>query len=275
MVIRTLVCVVLINWATAAAWAGPWTPRRGHGQVIVNVSFYETHEEFDRDGERDRFDFDGRFSKLEVNPFLELGVTDRLALLVNLFASRQAFDNEFGGLSNAGLGDSELGLRYRLSSPDRPLQIALQGFVKFATAERGGEVSLGNRQFDADLRLVLGGSIGKSARPPFWTVEGGYRWRDDGPADEVRLEGTFGVHISSRVMLMGQLMSTIGMRNADAFDHEGNPTLSPDYDLHRLQGSAIFRVSPRMRLQAAGFVHAFGRNTGAGGGALLAAWVEF
>jgi hypothetical protein len=259
----------------SVAHAGPWTPARGHGQVILTGSFYRTEQLFDRDGDRLTFDFDGRFEKREFNPFIEFGLTDRLTLLLNLFMSKQQFSNQFSTLSNTGLGDSEVGLRLRLTRTDVPVLFAVQSVVKLATAEKGGEVALGNRQTDVDVRGVFGGSIGHGSQPPFWSVEAGFRKRTDGPADELKLDATLGVYVQRRIMLMAQLSGTKGLKNADQFDINGNPTLSPDYDLYRLQGSAVFTLAPRLRLQAGGFAHAFGRNTGAGGGGLVSAWVTF
>jgi protein XagA len=268
-----LTLLLAIALAPPAA-AGPWTPERGHGQVIVTFGAYSTRESFTQQGDRSEFGFDGKFRKLEINPYFELGVTDRLTFIANTFVIRSEFSNTFGAQKNSGLGDSTIGLRYRLTDTNRPVIIAMQGGVKLPTAG-SGQPNLGNQQVDVDGRLVVGGSLGKSSRPPFWTVEGGFRYRAEGPADELKFEGTLGAYVLPRLMLLGQVTATKGLKNNDQVLAGLDPTLSPDYDLTRAQGSVVVSVAARSRIQAGAFIHAAGRNTGAGSGFLVSFWQTF
>jgi hypothetical protein len=274
MVKRLGVMLVFVLALARPAVAGPWSPERGHGQVIVTFASYSTRESFTQESDRSSFGFDGKFRKAEINPYFELGLTDRLTFIGNTFVISSEFSNAFGSQENSGLGDSSIGLRYRFTDTNRPVIVAAQGMVKLPTAS-GGQPNLGNDQVDLDARLVLGGSLGKSSRPPFWTVEGGYRYRAEGPADELRLEATIGAYLHSHVMILGQVMGTKGLKNNDQVLAGLDPTLSPDYDLTRVQGSLVFTVATRSRIQAGGFAHAAGRNTGAGGGFLVAFWQSF
>lgn len=153
--------------------------------------------------------------------------------------------------------------------------IVTQGLVKLPTAKASGSPNLGNRQLDLDARLVFGGAIGRSAQPPFWTVEGGFRFRAEGPADELRLEGTVGAYLHRRIMLLGQFAGTRGLKNNDQRLAGLDPTLSPDYDLMRGQASVVFSLTSSTRVQAGAFAHLAGRNTGAGTGALVSLWQGF
>ena len=273
---RVVVSTVLaLGVSSGVASAGPWTPARGHGQVIFGWTLYRTGEEFSDARDRESFRNDGEFSKSEINPYFETGITDRLALVGSFFASDQAYHNTFGHLDNHGLGDTELGLRYRLTGTDRPVIVAVQGGTKLATGKTGGAIALTNGQTDVEGRVLLGGSFGRSERPPFWNVDAGYRFRASDPADELRVDATIGAYLSRRVMLIGQADTITGMQNADPRARELNPTLTPDYDLYRLQGSVVVRVASRVRAQAGGFVHAWGRSTGAGGGIIASVWLEY
>jgi hypothetical protein len=276
MIWRALCCLVMLVAASASdAAAGPWTPARGHGQVIVGWTFYETHDEFSRDGDRQPFQFDGAFRKSELNPYFETGLTDRLALVGSLFASSQEFGNSFGRLDNAGLGDMELGLRYRLTDMDRAVGVAVQGLAKLAAGGTGGTIALTNGQTDLEGRVALGGSLGRSSHPPFWNVDAGYRFRSSRPADEIRVDAALGAYVRPRVMLLGQVATITGMRNASGSSVHLNPTLAPDYDLYRVQGSVVVQVAPRVRVQGGAFAHAWGRNTGAGSGVLASVWLAY
>jgi hypothetical protein len=267
--------IVALGLGTGVASAGPWTPAKGHGQVIFGWTLYRTGEEFSASRDRESFGNEGVFSKNEINPYFETGLTDRLAFVGSFFASDQGYRNSFGHLDNHGLGDTELGLRYRMTGTDRPVIVAFQGSTKLATGKSDGAIALTNGQTDVEGRVLLGGSFGRSERPPFWNVDTGYRFRAGDPADELRVDATIGAYLSRRVMVVGQADTITGMRNADPRARELNPTLTPDYDLYRMQGSVVVRVASRVRAQAGGFFHAWGRSTGAGGGVIAALWLEY
>jgi hypothetical protein len=267
---------VIAFWAgSGVAQAGPWTPARGHGQVIVGWTFYETHDEFTKGRDRVPFEWAGRFRKVEVNPYFETGLTDRVALVGSLFASQQDFTNSWGQLDNAGLGDTELGLRYRLTGPRALTVMAVQGSVKVPTGRTSGGIALTNGQTDVQGTFSIGGSIGRGERPAFWSVDAGYRYRARSPADEVRVDAALGAYVHRRVQLLAQASTITGLRNEGSHGPAFNPTLTPDYDLYRVTGSAIVRVASHLKAQAGGFVHAWGRNTGAGAGALASISVEY
>ena len=267
--------VVALYLGGGVASAGPWTPARGHGQIIFGWTLYRTGEEFSDARNRVSFGNEGEFSKSEINPYFETGLTDRLTFVGSLFASDQGYRNTYGHLDNHGMGDTELGLRYRMTGTDRPVIVAVQGSTKLATGKTSGAIALTNGQTDVEGRVLLGGSFGSGERPPFWNVDAGYRFRAGDPADEVRVDAAIGTYLTRRVMLLAQADTITGMQNADPRARELNPTLTPDYDLYRLQGSVVVRVAPRVRAQAGGFVHAWGRSTGAGGGVIASVWLEY
>jgi hypothetical protein len=257
------------------ASAGPWTPPRGHGQVIFGASIYNTSSTFDEDGTAQRYGSDGAFRKIEVSPYVEFGLTDRLALVGNFFASRQRFATNSDSRAAAGQGDSTIGLRYRLTGSGAPVLAAVTTGATLPTAATGGAVRIGDGQADGRLGMAFGGSIGRGPRPGFWNADTTYRRRASQNADEIKIDAGAGMMAGSRLMLIAQTAITRGLRNGSSRDLGVNPTLSPDYDLYRLQGSAVVRVAGDWRVEAGAFRHVKGRNTGAGGGVLVALWKSF
>jgi protein XagA len=265
---------VVVLMRTSVATAGPWTPAKGHGQLIVTTSVYETTAPFDAEGRRQPYDSDGMFRKVEMNPYLEVGVTDRLALVLSAFASQQRFTNRFVDSSSAGLGDTSLRLRYRLTD-STPVLFAITGGIKLPTGQRSGSVRVSDGQRDLEVGAAAGGSLSQAARPPFWQLEANFRQRAGAPADELKLDASIGGYVHPRVMLVGQTTLTRGLRNADEPRAELNPTLSADYDLYRVQGSTVLSVTRVTRFQAGVYAHIGGRNTGGGGGVLASVWFTF
>lgn len=48
-----------------------------------------------------------------------------------------------------------------------------------------------------------------------------------------------------------------------------------DFDLMKLQLSAVYKVNPHLSIQLGAFSHVDGNNVGAGDGALVAVWKRF
>jgi len=272
--IQSVIALGLILLCASVATAGPWTPAKGHGQLIVTASAYETKAPFDREGRRQPYDSNGTFRKVEMNPYLEVGLTDRLALVVSAFASQQRFTTQLGNSSGAGLGDTSLRARYRLTD-STPVLFAVTGGIKLPTRKQSGAVRVADGQRDLEVGATVGGSMSQAARPPFWELETTFRQRAGAPADEIQVDASVGAYLHRRVMLVGQTMLTRGLHNADEIPGELNPTLSADYDLYRVQVSTVLSVTRLTRFQAGVYAHVGGRNTGSGGGLLTSVWLTF
>jgi hypothetical protein len=270
---RCLIALSVGLLCASEATAGPWTPAKGHGQLILTTAVYETSAPFDREGRRQPYGSEGKFRKIELNPYVEVGMTDRLALVVSAFTSHQRFSTAVAGFSSAGMGDTSLRLRYRVTD-STPVLFAVTGGIKLPTGHAGGAVRIADGQRDLEVAATIGGSLNRATYPPFWQVEAGFRQRAGAPADELKLDASVGAYLHPRVMLMGHTSLTRGLHNADERS-ELNPTLSVDYDLHRVQMSAVLTVTRVTRFQAGVFAHVSGRNTGSGGGVLTSLWLTF
>jgi hypothetical protein len=260
---------------TSPAHAGAWTYAAGTGQVIFNNTYYRATHEFTKSGDRRSFSDDGEFTKFEFNPWIEYGLRDDLTMVLNLFVRRVAFSNDFTDDTNFGIADPEIGLRYRLSPPDAKTVWAVQGLVKLPLSEPDATPPLGNEQTDVEARLLVGRSFSIGPRWGYWDVEVGYRFRDEEPADEIKLEATLGVSPIERWLLIGQFFGTVGLRNGTSIRIENNPTIDPNYDLYKVQLSIVYELTRSVRLQLGYLRDLAGRNTGAGEAALLAVWFRF
>lgn len=258
-----------------AARGSAWTFEERSGQFILTTLYYRAEDTFTRGGDRRAFDHDGAFTKWELNPYIEYGLRNDLTLVASVFLRDVEFSNRFGSDRNFGLADPELALRYRLSAPESRTVWSLQGLVKLPVATSSATPPIGNEQTDVEARLLVGRGFTIGGRGAFWNVEVAYRFRDEAPADEVRLDATLGYDVTSNWLVMGQFFGIKGVGNGSPGASPGNPTLETDYDLYKAQVSVVYRIAPSIRLQVGYLRDLAGRNTGAGQGALFALWLKF
>lgn len=252
------------------AAAGAWTRAAGEGQAIITLSHYVATDRFDRSGNRTR---QSRFAKTELRTQIEYGLSDPLTIGIKPTYQYVKSHVNGGEPHNRGLSDAELYLRTRLWRSDNAV-LSIQPLVKLPVEARDGETpSLGHDQTDVELRLLFG--YGAGAGPGSWyvNVEAGPRKRFEAPSDEFRIDGALGYRPDERWLLLVESFNTISFRNGSTGGLV--QTAAPDYDLHKLQFSAVRRITDALWVQAGAFVDVAGDDVGAGQGAILALWVSF
>lgn len=266
---------VLQLFTLAPAHGAAWTSEKGHGEFILTSSWFQTTTGYDMQGNRQPFGYNGRFRKFDLNPYLELGVGKRTSVIVNAFVPRLEFANDYGRSASFGAGDIETGVRRRLNSSSSRTAISVQGLVSFPAYSANRTPPPGNHQIDFEPRLLVGRGYQLEQQSIFWNVETAFRLRTGAPADQVRLDGTVGANLHRRLMVMGQTFGIVGLRNGEPFRAGTNPNVQPDFDLGKLQVSAVVRVNRSLRVQTAVFQTFLGRNTGYSRGALVSFWYAF
>lgn len=161
---------------------------------------------------------------------------------------------------NSGVGDVDLGLRYRLI--DGPFIFSVQGLFKapFLYSE-DADLSLGNGQIDVEGRALLGKSLGKLG---YFGVEAGYRFRADDPVDEFRYLVEYGFDLSSDIYLRTKLDGTLGLGDVDAgIDNANlaNPSLPLAFDLGKLEYTAGYKLNKTWAVEVTGTTNIYGENT--------------
>ena len=262
-------------FAAFSAFGAAWTSEKGHGQVILTSSWFQTGKGWDQSGRMQPFGYNGKFRKIDFNPYIELGVAKGTSLLINAFVPNLRYSNEYGSSSSFGTGDMEVGMRRRLTPASSKTVVSVQGLVSFPTYDMSRTPPPGNHQIDIEPRILVGRGYQLEGASVFWDAEAAMRLRRGAPADQVRLDGTLGANLNSRVMVMGQVFGIVGLRNGEPFRVGTNPNLQSDFDLGKVQASTVFRLVGRTRLQTAVFQTFTGRNTGYARGALISLWFGF
>ena len=250
----------------ASANPGAWPQAKGRGQIILNTSTYQSDSFFDFSGEEQP---QPRYQKYELNPYMEYGLTQSQTIGANLFLQRLAQEND----RSFGLGDSEFFFRQRLWQ-NKNFVFSLQPLVKLPSPSPDeARPVLGSDTPDLALALNAGYSFALFGQQHFAETSIEYRHRLGMPGDQLRTSATLGLRPFNRLLLLNQLFLT---------NRVSEPTLSPftespqdDYQLVKLQISAVYALNSRQNIQLGGFSHLSGSNAGAGGGVLLSFWQGF
>ncbi|MDW8131949.1 MAG: hypothetical protein RMI94_15480 [Bryobacterales bacterium] len=269
------VAVALVGLADSRLHAGAWVQSRGGGLVIVSLYGYRAAERYSPDGSRQPLGPGGIFESLSVQFWAELGLSDRWTAILSGAAPRLRYEDPFYRAAATTLGDFQLGFRRALRSPDRGWQLAIQTLVKAPAYSQRIEPRPGNGQGDLEVSLLSGRSFPVAGRWGFLDAQGGYRIRWGRPSDQWRGELTFGLHLSSRLTLMGQGFAVRRRGPLPEVALGVNPLTEPAFDLYRAQASAIVRIAPSWRIQAGGLTDIAGRNIARGRGWMFALWKSF
>jgi protein XagA len=277
-VLRCALAIILLvvtgsTLSSRPAFAGAWTQDAGHGQIIVSASYFETSHEFSSNGQIQPFGYGGRFQQIQINPYIEYGLSSRNTVVVNFWTQHLHYADQYHDFNSIGMGDVEVALRRRLNSLDSPWVVSGQALILFPAYSATTTPAPGNHQEDFEGRALLGRAM--PWRHAYWDAEAAYRYRTGAPADQFRAEGAVGFNPFARAKLIGQFYAIKGMQNGTPLAPNGNPNAQSDFDLYKSEISLVFSVYSQTRVQA-GWVDAFsGRNTGHGSAGLIAVWRSF
>lgn len=264
-----IICCVIPSSVFAAAWTLP----KGESSVITSALLYRSDTFVDEDGTHSH---QKPFRKLELNPYIEYGLTDHVTFGMNtqLQAVAQTVDER--NLREYALADTELFLRQKLKT-QKNWFISWQPLIKLPGIYQESSPLFGQKTTDVELRLLAAYQKEKLSGKipfPFVDMEVAYRKRLSGVSDEWRMDSTLGIPLTTKWQLLLQQFSTLaanGIKDNTSFI-ESN---SSDYHLVKYQGSAVYTISPRVSVQMGVTKDVWARNTGKGQGVLTALWVKF
>lgn len=264
-----LCTAVAAAFVAASAHAGAWTQEKGHGQVILTGSYYQTDSLWNNAGTETA---QPEYRNYVLNPYLEYGLTDRFTVGANLLLV-QAEQDTNPNVDNWGLADTELFLRGKLYE-HAGFVVSAEPMVKIPSNESSRDLPvIGSRHPDAGLGLSAGYGFTAFGQNHFANVDAGYRYRFSDPKDQMKFAATVGVGVTAQWMIMPQAFATYRMDSPTvaAFTQSSGD----DYNLVKLQLSAVYKMRDDLSLQAGAFSHVDGKNTGGGEGLLLAVWKSF
>lgn len=236
------------------ARAGAWTPKEGTSYNKLSVNSFSSESFYGAAPANFR-----KFTDRNLTYYFEYGLRDDVALYGSVPYKRlNSTDTTGARQRNTGVGDIDLGLRFRHASG--PTVVSSSWLIKAPYAYRENDpVALGNGQTDLEFRLQLGRSLGKAG---YLGAEAGLRKRYGAPADEFRYLLEYGGDITSRVYARTKLDGIQGLGNSDRRAvSPGNPTLNLEFDLAKVELTGGVRLGPSLAAEFTVTRDVYGNNT--------------
>lgn len=263
--ILTVLCAVL---SPQTVFAGAWTVKEGGMYNKVSINSFSTTENFNNDGDTESMANNGEFTDMNLVYYGEYGVKENITVFGSVPYKNIKFEDDLIDTETNGIGDIDLGVRYRLLN--KSFVLSAQGLVKVPAAyDKDETLPLGNGQVDVEFRLLLGKSL--YPLPMYFGLEVGYRYRADEPSDEWKYLVELGGDLSESIYLRTKLDGTKSVENGDdSVDVSGNPVATIEYDLAKLELTSGYKFSSAWVGEFTYVINLNGKNTAAGNNLSLA-----
>ena len=197
-----LAFVVLLP-LSSPVFAGPWTKEEGTG--YVGLSMVWTHfSKVSLFNSTEKSIGDVNFYSQGL--YFEYGLQDKLTVQASVpfeYATRT------NNIAIKGIGDGRLGLKFRLldEADAAPLTLSVGAEFKLPLSDYGTKTlqAIGDGQQDLEIRFMGARFLQAGEITHYLSLEGGFRWRKDGPANENLAHVEFGSfwtdRLSTRIFL--------------------------------------------------------------------------
>jgi hypothetical protein len=272
--LRSLFVAMLLAASSTSSFAGAWTAKQHAYYEKLAFNYYYSHESFNATGSRVSAANNEKFTDYNISNYFEYGLLDNLTLINSLAYKWLENDNNTTNSKGYGLGDVDLGVRYKLLDSDRLGIISSQLLVKIpGPYGKNDSLPLGNGQFDTEIRLQYGRSLYQWL-PGYANVEIGYRLRTEDPSDEIRYLVEFGVDVTKQIYTRAKLDGILSIDNGKKLDTSGNPTATNNFDLGKLDLTVGYKAAPNWGVEASYVPSIYGQNTAAGATYTLAIYFK-
>lgn len=270
----SLWALFVVGASASSCFAGAWTAPKSAFYEKLSFDYYYAHQNFDQSGTRGAMPNNGKFSDYDISNYFEYGLTDDLTVINSLTYKWLRNEDDTAVSKGYGLGDVDLGVRYKLLDSEKAGVVSTQLLVKIPGAYgKNDPLPLGNGQFDTELKLLYGRSLYPWI-PAYGNLEIGYRWRAEAPSDEIRYLVEFGVDVTKSVYARAKLDGTLSVDNGKKMDGSGNPTATNNFDLGKLDLVVGYKITPALGLEAGYRPDVYGQNTAAGANYSLALYYK-
>jgi len=249
------------------AHAGAWTEAKGASYNKFAFNYYMSDQSFDSSGNLQAYTNNGTspissFYDRDLAYYGEYGLRDDLTVFADTMFKDLSSEQSTGTLTNSGIGDIDIGVRYNFYNGPKGV-FSAQGLFKYPGAyNKNDPVPLGNGQNDYELRMLYGNG---SLYPFYYGVELGYRWRAGDPSDEWKYLLEAGYTINPQFYVRTKLDGTYSAKNgAVGVDISGNPTLANNYDLGKLELTVGYVLTKSMNIEGTWTPNPYGKNTAYG-----------
>lgn len=197
---------------------GAWTLPEGKLYCELYNKYYWHKSEFNDKGKRTNWSANGHYNEIRAELKLEYGLTDDLTLLLYLPYKEAHWHDDNAKYTTKGIVDIWTGAKYRLFS--EPFVLSLQTRVKIPTHYNEHDTpSLGRRQVDGEIKLLLGKSL-----VPFISgytkAELGFRARNEEPTNQIPYFYELGYNLTDYLTLKATLDGVEGISGTGKIDED-------------------------------------------------------
>jgi len=261
---RLVLLALLIS--LSAAHGAAWTLPEDDWQLTSGVIWSNADHSFDAHGNAS---WPELFQRVLLTTDTEYGWSNDLTLFARSETAyvhlRDALTQPTSAFDNA----LEAGARYRLSQSllqnDDVLSVELSGrkagafnFAYSADAHAGGE--------DGGFRLLYGAGFQWQGLAGFYDLQAGYRFLSPPRPDQTVVDLTSGLWLNNDWLIMGQSFNLVSSAATPPYRF---------FRMHKLEASAVWRITPKVSLQMGAFFSPVGINALDERGLQLSVWANF
>ncbi|MCG2706524.1 MAG: hypothetical protein L6254_03145 [Candidatus Omnitrophica bacterium] len=186
-----------VNWTLKQ---GTWQLKQGEFYGETYNKYYWHNKEFDGDGNKNSWAYNGEYYEIRTEYKLEYGLTDRYTLLLYPVFKRVNWKDDNQDITRTGYVEIWPGVQYLLF--DKPFFGWLRGRVKFpANYREGADVTaaLGTHQIDTELKLLTAQPWPEL--PGYTKFELGFKARNEEPANAILYFSQLGYNLRENLLL--------------------------------------------------------------------------
>lgn len=261
--IRRLWAAALCATAASSASASPWGRAAGEAFISTRTDYFYAEDRAPQSEDAGA----RRLERISNDLYTEWGVDGDWTVGGKVVYGVVSFFDGFSGFSADGVSEAEGFVQRTLHRDDRQVFAirATGGVPSRLTA--GARPGLASDGADLEARALYGRTLARAPLKVFAVAEAAYRRRLGDGADEARFVGALGVEPSRATLFLIEAQSTVATSAAAPG--------GADFDILRLQASAIWRGSRRWSVAIGGTHEPAGRNVLRGSSAFLGLWSSF
>jgi hypothetical protein len=259
----TLLACAAALAATAPARASAWAREAGELFVSSRADFFRATA----DAPQAPGLAAPRFERFDSDTYTEYGLSRAITIGGKALYGTSVFFDGAATSSASGFSEFEGFVQIEAQRGERSaLSFRLSGAAptSFRTGARPDLVSDGA---DLEARVLYGRNIALRPVKVFASLEAGYRKRFGAAADQIRADALVGIEPTGRLLMLVEVLSTTSLRN----EAPGGA----DFDVLKIQPSAVWRASRRLTLQVGVTHETAGRNLLLGNTYFIGLWSAF
>ncbi len=260
----TVVTCAISILSSSTAFAGAWLVEKGRQHHYNALHYYETSVFTDDKGVSISTDLYRKYGSINL---FEYGFSEFITLGAKygyIYASQS-------GNTDKGLTDPELLARIQLWKDEKSI-FSLQPTIKIPLSKSKTDRPFSTGKFDTEIRLLWATSI-SDERKPFIGFEAAYNFRGGSSnPDEVKIDATGGINLSTDLMAVAQLFSTISAGHEAISFTNRKPS---DFYTQKLEFSLVRQIKKNMSIQLGIYGETFNENSSRGSGVFISFWSQF